>query len=78
MAALRRKKQKPTRAPAERGGITILDAPAAVLSEDLVVCVRQIITPGGFVLVSDRCAKDHPVVRAYPDHFAPLDEGGSP
>ncbi len=51
------------------GGITIL---SAAPETDLVVCTRQIIQTGGFVLQGTRVHRNHPVVRAYPKHFRPL------
>ena len=75
MAALRRKKKQPATLSETTGGITIL---SATPETDLVICTRQVIQPGGFVLQGTRVHRNHPAVRAYPKHFRPLDEGGSP
>ena len=76
MAALRRKKKQPATLSETTGGITIL---SATPETDLVICTRQVIQPGGFVLQGTRVHRNHPAVRAFPDRFRPvLDEGGSP
>jgi hypothetical protein len=56
------------------GGIRIL---RALPREDTVLCLKPLITRTGWVDTGDRCHKDHPVVTAFPKHFAPMTDAAA-